>query len=124
MSSRDNRFADMTASRRDVLRALASAVSTSALGGCTSTLLSAGARFDAAELYVNPTLLVATTRKPASGAHAAPWFGTERGKLVLARARLKPPKDGRFSLVHLATIMGTSVRELEDTLLPLAQPDG
>ena len=101
MSSRDNRFADMTASRRDVLRALASAVSTSALGGCTSTLLSAGARFDAAELYVNPTLLVATTRKPASGAHAAPWFGTERGKLVLARARLKPPKDGRFSLAAI-----------------------
>jgi esterase/lipase superfamily enzyme len=98
---RDNRFAQMAASRRGVLRALASATSTLALGGCTSTLLSAGAKFDSAELSVNPTLLIATTRKPANGARATPWFGTERGKLVLARAKLTPPKDGRFSLASI-----------------------
>src|SRR5262245_51325966 len=101
MALGDHPFADTAASRRVVLRALASAASSLALGGCGSTLLSAGARFDAAELTVNPTLLVATTRKPANGAKAAPWFGTERGKLTLARARLVPPKEGRFTLAAI-----------------------
>jgi esterase/lipase superfamily enzyme len=101
MALRDNPLADTAASRRVVLRALASAASSLALGGCGSALLSAGAKFDAAELSVNPTLLVATTRKPANGAKAAPWFGTERGKLTLARARLVPPKEGRFTLAAI-----------------------
>jgi len=85
-----------------VLRALAAAASTltlgTPLGGCASSLLAQSPRYDAAELSVNPTLLVATTRKPANGARAAPWFGSERAKMTVARARLTPPSDGRFSL--------------------------
>jgi esterase/lipase superfamily enzyme len=92
------------ASRRAVLRALASAACTVTLcesvGGCASdALTSAGATFDAAELSTNPTLLVATTRKPVNGARAKPWYGSERSaRLNIARAKLKPPSDGRFSL--------------------------
>jgi esterase/lipase superfamily enzyme len=68
------------------------------LGGC-SALSSTGANFDAAALSVNPTLLVATTRKPVDGARAKPWFGTERASaMTLARAKLVPPDEGRFSL--------------------------
>jgi esterase/lipase superfamily enzyme len=68
------------------------------LGGC-SALSSTGARFDAAELSVNSTLLVATTRKPLDGARAKPWFGGERASaMTLARAKLVPPDEGRFSL--------------------------
>jgi len=90
------------ASRRAVVRALASLgcipLATS-IGSCTSVLTSAGARFDAAELSANPTLLVATTRKSVNGARAKPWYGPERaGKLNIARARLTPPGEGRFTL--------------------------
>jgi esterase/lipase superfamily enzyme len=87
-----------------VLRALASAACTltlcASVGGCASdALTSAGATFDAAELSTNPTLLVATTRKPVNGARAKPWYGSERSaRLNIARAKLKPPSDGRFSL--------------------------
>jgi esterase/lipase superfamily enzyme len=93
-------------SRRATLRALASAGSLLALGaslgGCASALSQAGARFDPADLTGNPTLLVATTRKPVSGAREKPWFGPERAaKMTVARARLKPPDDGRFSLASV-----------------------
>jgi esterase/lipase superfamily enzyme len=89
------------ASRRDVLRALASAASAFALEGCTS-LAEPGARFDAAELTTNPTLLVATTRKPVNGARAKPWFGPERGaRMSIARAKLTAPGEGRFSLASI-----------------------
>jgi esterase/lipase superfamily enzyme len=93
-------------SRRAVLRALASIGSLlalgSSLGGCASALSQAGARFDPADLAGNPTLLVATTRKPVSGAREKPWFGPERAaKMTVARARLKPPDDGRFSLASV-----------------------
>ncbi|HEY3642931.1 MAG TPA: alpha/beta hydrolase [Xanthobacteraceae bacterium] len=85
-------------SRRAVLRGLTSAASTLALGGCAG-LAATGARFDASEISTNPTLLVATNRKPADGAHAKPWFGPERSSsLSIAHARLTPPGDGRFSL--------------------------
>jgi esterase/lipase superfamily enzyme len=68
------------------------------LSGCTA-LTSGGARYDAAELYGKPTLLVATTRKPVEGAQVRPWFGTERASgMTLARATLVPPDDSRFSL--------------------------
>jgi len=68
------------------------------LAGC-SALSSVGMRYDAAEILGNPTLLVATTRKPVDGARAKPWFGTERAPgMTLARARLVPPDEGRFSL--------------------------
>ena len=68
------------------------------LAGCAS-LASSVAPFDASELSRNPTLIVATTRKPVAGARAKPWFGTERAPaMTLARAKLVPPDDGRFSL--------------------------
>jgi esterase/lipase superfamily enzyme len=93
-------------SRRAALRALVPAASLLALGGslggCASALSQAGARFDPADLTGNPTLLVATTRKPVNGAREKPWFGPERAsKMTVARARLKPPDDGRFSLASV-----------------------
>jgi esterase/lipase superfamily enzyme len=85
-----------------VLRGVAAASTLTlcaSIGGCASDVLSsAGAPFDAAELSTNPTLLVATTRKPVNGARAKPWYGPERGSLSVARAKLTPPSDGRFSL--------------------------
>jgi esterase/lipase superfamily enzyme len=86
------------ASRRGVLRGLSSAASVLMLGGC-ATFASTGARFDASEISANPTVQVATNRKPVDGAHAKPWFGPERASgLSVARAKLTPPDDGRFSL--------------------------
>src|SRR3984893_5664379 len=39
------------------------------------------------------------TRKPVNGARARPWYGPERAaRLSVARAKLTPPSDGRFSL--------------------------
>src|SRR5690348_1228097 len=85
------------ASRRAVLRGLASA-STLALAGCAG-MGAAAPRFDASGLASDPVLLVATTRKPVDGARAAPWYGTERSPaLNVARARLAPPSSNRFSL--------------------------
>jgi esterase/lipase superfamily enzyme len=76
------------------------------LGGCASFSFSElGARVEVAELLTQPTLLVATTRKPVNGARATPWFGTERAtRMTLARAKLSPPDDGRFS----RTVIGLS----------------
>jgi esterase/lipase superfamily enzyme len=86
------------ASRRAVLRGLMSAASMLTLAGCAS-LASTGARFDTSEISANPTVLVATNRKPSDGARAKPWFGTERASgLSIAHAKLTPPGDGRFSL--------------------------
>ena len=68
-----------------------------ALAGCAG-LASTAPRFDASGLSVDPVLLVATTRKPANGARAAPWYGTERATaLHIGRAKLKPPAEARFS---------------------------
>ena len=68
-----------------------------ALAGC-SALSESGARLEVAELPANPTLLVATTRKPVNGARARPWYGPERAdRISVARARLAPPDQGRFS---------------------------
>jgi esterase/lipase superfamily enzyme len=63
-------------------------------------------RFDASDLVTSPTLLVATTRRPANGARAKPWFGPERAsKMTVARARLTPPPDdGRFSLASVGLV--------------------
>jgi esterase/lipase superfamily enzyme len=56
-------------------------------------------RFDASELSTRPTMLVATTRKPANSGRAKPWFGAERARAVtVARATMTPPDNGRFSL--------------------------
>jgi len=102
MLSRDhrNKSPSTAHSRRAVLRGLASAASALALGGCAA-LSETAPRFDAAELTSNPTLLVATTRKPVNGARANPWFGPERAKLSIARARLIPPDESRFSLAAI-----------------------
>jgi esterase/lipase superfamily enzyme len=91
----------MAVSRRAALRLLTSAVSVLALEGCAA--LSANApRFDTAAVSSNPTLLVATNRKPANGARARPWFGSERAaRVTLARAKLTPPDDSRFSLASV-----------------------
>ena len=90
-----------SASRRSFLRGLASSAGALALGGCTG-LAATGARFDASALSANPTLLVATTRKPVNGGRAKPWFGPERASAMsIARAKLTPPDDGRFSLASV-----------------------
>ncbi|WP_119274889.1 alpha/beta hydrolase [Taklimakanibacter deserti] len=89
---------DSIASRRAFLRGLASAAGALALGGCAG-LGATGARFDASSLSADPTLLVTTTRKPVNGGRAEPWFGPERAStMTVARAKLVPPGDGRFSL--------------------------
>jgi len=91
---------DVRLSRRALLGGLSSLAGALALGGC-SGLAATGARYDTSALSVDPTLLVATTRKPANGARGKPWFGPERAPLTLARARLVPPDDGRLSLASV-----------------------
>jgi esterase/lipase superfamily enzyme len=91
-------------SRRALLRGLASAGSALALGGCAG-MAANGQRFDASAIVDKPTLLVATTRKPANGARAAPWYGPERASAMsVARAKLTPPDDGRFSLASVGLV--------------------
>ena len=85
-------------SRRALLGGLASFASVLALGGCAD-VDAAGARFDASSFSLDPTLLVTTTRKPVNGGRAKPWFGPERAStMTIARAKVVPPDDGRFSL--------------------------
>ena len=84
------------ASRRAVLRALASSGAALALGGCAS--LAAGSRLGASRLSTNPRILAATTRKAVNSGRGKPWYGSDRGALSLARVKLMPPSDERFSL--------------------------
>jgi esterase/lipase superfamily enzyme len=85
-------------SRRALLGGLASSASVLALGGCAS-LGATGTPYDASSLSVDPTLLVATTRKPVKGGRAKPWFGPDRAStMTVARAKLVPPDESRFSL--------------------------
>jgi len=85
-------------SRRALLRGIASSASVLALGGCAS-LGATGARYDASSLTAEPTLLVTTTRKPVNGGRTKPWFGPERAtRMTVARAKLVPPDESRFSL--------------------------
>ena len=85
-------------SRRAFLRGIASSASVLALGGCAG-LGATGARYDAASLSAEPTLLVATTRKPVNGGRTKPWFGSERAtRMTVGRAKLVPPDENRFSL--------------------------
>jgi esterase/lipase superfamily enzyme len=89
---------EVIASRRAFLGRIGSLASVLALGGCAN-LGATGARFDASSLSVDPTLLVTTTRKPVNGGRAKPWFGPERAStMTVARAKLVPPDDSRFSL--------------------------
>ena len=97
------------------------------LGGCAA-LTSAGARYDAAQIYGKPTLLVATTRKPIDGVRTPPWFGAERSStLTLARATMVPPDDSRFSLSAIG--LGdwrldsvTRVQKMSELLPPAPEP--
>src|SRR5260370_16838884 len=111
---------DRTAvSRRTALRGLASAAAALAVGGCAG-MAASGSRFGASELVSQPTLLVATTRKPVGGARAKPWFGTERSrKITLARATLIPPDGGWFSLSAVG-LSDWSLASIE----PVPQIDG
>jgi esterase/lipase superfamily enzyme len=85
-------------SRRALLGGLGSLASALALGGCAG-MSATGASFDASSLSADPTLLVTTTRKPVNGGRAKPWFGSERASaMTVARAKLVPPDDSRFSL--------------------------
>jgi esterase/lipase superfamily enzyme len=85
-------------SRRALLRGIVSSASVLALGGCAS-LGATGARYDAASLTAEPTLLVATTRKPVNGGRTKPWFGPERAtRMTVGRVKLVPPDESRFSL--------------------------
>src|SRR5262245_60855462 len=85
------------ASRRAVLRGLMSAASSLAIGGCAG-VSAPGLRLDGPDLSASTSLFVATTRKPVDNASAKPWFGTERAKLSVARAKLIAPDEGRFTL--------------------------
>jgi esterase/lipase superfamily enzyme len=81
-----------------MLRGIASSASVLALGGCAS-MGATGARYDAAALSTEPTLLIATTRRPVNGGRTKPWFGSERAtRMTVARAKLVPPDESRFSL--------------------------
>jgi esterase/lipase superfamily enzyme len=89
-------------SRRTVLCGLASATSALALIGC-SRFDGPATQLELGDVSGNPTLLVATTRKPVDDASAERWFGSERAaKLNVARAKLIPPNEGRFSLSAMA----------------------
>jgi len=97
-------LASTAVSRRAALRGLASAASALAVAGCAGMAANAP-RFDASELTLRPTLLVATTRKPVNGARSKPWYGPERApKVSVARAKLTPPDDGRFSLASVGLV--------------------
>lgn len=88
-------------SRRALLGGLVSAGSALALGGCAG-LGATGARFDASSLSIDPTLLVATTRKPVNGGRTKPWFGPERATtMTVARAKLGVPDESRLSLASV-----------------------
>jgi len=118
---------DARLSRRALLGGLSSLAGALTLGGC-SGMVATGASFDASSLAVHPTLLVATTRKPANGAHAKPWFGPERASaMTVARARLVPPDDGRLSLASVG-LGGWRIDTIEpvpgDVGALLAQADG
>jgi esterase/lipase superfamily enzyme len=91
-------------SRRVLLQGAGAALllpSAGLLPGCTA-LSSASVPLDAAAISVRPTLLVATTRRAVNEGRAPPWFGGERASgLNLARAKLVPPDQGRFSLASI-----------------------
>jgi len=89
---------DAIVSRRAFLGGLTCFCGMTALDGCAD-LGGPAPRFDASALSVDPTLLVATTRKPVNDGRAKPWFGPERAStMIVARVKLVPPGDSRLSL--------------------------
>jgi esterase/lipase superfamily enzyme len=90
---------EAVASRRAFLGGLASSGAL-ALGGCAGIAAEGMMRPDVSALSVNPTMLVATTRRPANGGRANPWYGPERGStLSIAKATFAPPGSGAFAFV-------------------------
>jgi esterase/lipase superfamily enzyme len=88
-------------SRRAFVGGLLAAGGAVGLGGCAG-LGATGARFDASSLSADPTVLVATTRKPVNGGRGKPWFGPERAtSMTVARARLVAPDESRLSLASV-----------------------
>jgi esterase/lipase superfamily enzyme len=88
-------------SRRAFLSALLCSGGAQALGGCAGMAESA-TRTDASALANNPTLYVATTRKPVNGGRSSPYYGPDRSStLSIARAMLTPPDYGRFSFASV-----------------------
>jgi esterase/lipase superfamily enzyme len=109
-----------------MLRALAASASLPTLAGCAA-LSDTFARLDVAELTSNPTLLVATNRKPVNGGRDKPWYGPERARLSVARAKLSPPDEGRFSMAAVGLsdwgVQGIEpVAHMRDLLAPAAAP--
>jgi hypothetical protein len=85
------RLGTTVASRRALLRALISAAAVPVLGAC-ARLAGPTVQLDVPDLSVNPTILVATTRKSVEDGQGERFFGSERAaKMSLARARLTPP---------------------------------
>jgi esterase/lipase superfamily enzyme len=117
-------IADRSAiSRRTALRGATALGLVLPFAGCTA-LSSAITRPDAPDITAEPTLLVATTRKPVDGARAKPWFGTERAaKVSFARAKLVPPDQGRFSLAAVGlgywSLEGVELVSRFNELLPV-----
>lgn len=85
-------------SRRSLLKGVAASSAAAALAGC----LPAESFGDLSALRADPTLLVATTREAVDGAKARPWYGQGRAPQTnVARARLDPPGERRFSAAAL-----------------------
>lgn len=106
-------FTDPRISRRAILRGLGATGGALTMAGCAGLAANAP-RFEASEFSGRPTFLVATTRKPLNGARAKPWYGAERASSVtVARVRLHPPDDGRFSLASIG---------MEDWRIELVEP--
>jgi esterase/lipase superfamily enzyme len=80
-----------------MLRGVGAAGCASALSACGG-MATPGVIFDASDISITATVLVATNRKPVSGARAKPWFGAGRASTTFARAKVTPPDGGRFSL--------------------------
>ena len=85
--------------RRALLRLMAGSVPALALGACSPGVGSDLATFETiskgkprSALEDDPTLFVATTRKPAGNGLKAPWYGTQRSETTsFVRVKLDPP---------------------------------
>jgi len=84
-----------------------------ALGGCWGLGAGSSAGTETGSVTAEPTLLVATTRRPSANG-ASPWFGPERGAgLAFAKARLRSPDASLVGRVASAVTGGWSVADVE-----------
>jgi esterase/lipase superfamily enzyme len=98
------------------------------LAGCASVPLggmladSGGER--AANIAVEPTLMVVTTRKAVKDAKASPWFGSERAsQMSIARVQLvSPAQAGRFSLASTGLVDWQIDRVEKVPILSVGEP--